>query len=132
MNVLRTVVLVDVIVTALAMALVYNALHRDQTSERLMFRSTRALKASDETLRLVIEARVAEQEILSTEDPAAMASLERIELSIESTAAELIALLHEDGKDVEANRLRAQIAETRKALALLVGQTQAEGAPGPG
>src|SRR5476649_2553467 len=113
MTVLRTVVLIDVIVTGLAMALVYNALHRDQTSERLMFRSTRALRASDETLRLVIEARAAEQEILTTEDPAAMVSLEKTERAIVSTADELIALLHEDGKDAEADRLRAQIVATR-------------------
>ena len=109
MTVLRTVILVDIVVTALAMTLVYNALHRDLITERLMTRSIRALKASDETLRLVIEVRIAEQEFLRSEDPKVVASLERTEQSIVQTAGELTALLREDGHVAEADCLRAQI-----------------------
>jgi CHASE3 domain sensor protein len=132
MKLLKLLALADAVVTVIAMALVYNALHRDLVSERLMVRSIRALRASDETLRLVIQARAAEQEYLRSEDPAVLASLERTEAEIVSTAAELTALLREDDKNAEADRLRAQIAATRGALGSIVDQTLAEGAPGPG
>ena len=132
MRTFKVLALVDLLVTVLALTLVYNALHRDQVSEQLMVRSIGALKASDETLRLVIEARAAEQEYLRSEAPEVAASLERTEAAIVNTAAELTALLREDGKSLDADRLQAQIADTRKALGSIVDQTRNEGAPGPG
>jgi hypothetical protein len=61
-----------------------------------------------------------------------VARLEQTEQAIVSTAAELTALLRDDGKAGEADRLSAQITDTRKALGSIVDQTRMQGAPGPG
>lgn len=126
-TVLRTILALNVIVTIAAMTLAYRALHHADDSGRLVVRSHQTLQAAEETLRRVVDAETWERGYLLTHDADDLAAFSQAQQLAGAPMEKLTAILREDGRGVDAERLRAQIAATIAAFERLVERTRAGG-----
>jgi CHASE3 domain sensor protein len=126
-SILRTVLALNVIVTVAAMAFAYRALRHADDSERLVIRSHQTLQAAEETLRRVVDAETWERGYLLThaaDDRSAFNGA----LQVAGEPMETLAsILREDGRGVDAERLRAQIGATLAAYERMVERASAGG-----
>ena len=126
-TILRTILALNVIVTVAAMTLAYRALHHADDSGRLVVRSHQTLQAAEETLRRVVDAETWERGYLLTHDADDLAAFSRAQRLAGAPMENLTAILREDGREVNAERLRAQIAATLADFERLVERTRAGG-----
>lgn len=127
LNILRGILLLNVIVTVAAMGLAYRALHRADDSERLVIRSHQILQAAEETLRRVVDVETWERAYLLTRDADDLATF-TLRLPMAGTPLEhLTAMLREDGRGVDAERLHAQVSATLAGYERLVERARAGG-----
>jgi CHASE3 domain sensor protein len=126
-TILRTILALNVIVTVAAMTLAYRALHHADDSGRLVVRSHQTLQAAEETLRRVVDAETWERGYLLTHDADDLAAFSRAQQLAGAPMENLTAILREDGREVNAERLRAQIAATLADFERLVERTRAGG-----
>ena len=126
-TILRTTLALNVIVTIVAMTLAYRALHRADDSGRLVIRSHQTLQAAEETLRRVVDVETWERGYLLTHDAADFAAFTRAHQLAGAPMDNLTAMLRDEGRGTDAERLRAQIATTLAAFERLVEHTRAGG-----
>ena len=126
-TILRTILALNVIVTVAAMTLAYRALHHADDSGRLVVRSHQTLQAAEETLRRVVDAETWERGYLLTHDADDLAAFSRAQRLAGAPMENLTAILREDGREVNAERLRAQIAASLADFERLVERTRAGG-----
>jgi CHASE3 domain sensor protein len=126
-TIVRTILALNVIVTVAAMTLAYRALHHADDSGRLVVRSHQTLQAAEETLRRVVDAETWERGYLLTHDADDLAAFSRAQRLAGAPMENLTAILREDGREVNAERLRAQIAATLADFERLVERTRAGG-----
>jgi CHASE3 domain sensor protein len=101
------------------------ALHHADDSGRLVARSHQTLQAAEETLRRVVDAETWERGHLLTHDADDLAASSRSQQLAGAPMENLTAILREDGREVDAERLRAQIAATLADFERLVERTRA-------
>lgn len=119
-SIIRTVVVLNVIVTVAAMAMVYRALSRADDSERLVIRSHQTLRATEETLRQLVDAESWERVYVLTRSQDDFAAFNRARDTVGGPLDNLGAVLREEGRADDAQRLRAQVADTLAAFDRLV------------
>jgi hypothetical protein len=125
--VLRTILALNVIVTAAAMALAYRALRHADDSERLVIRSHQTLQAAEETLRRVVDAETSERAYLLTGDAKDLEAFAAMMVLVGAPMETLTAILREDGRGTDAERLRAHVGLTLAAYERVVEHRRASG-----
>ena len=130
-NILGAILALNAIVTVAAMTLAYRALHHADDSGRLVIRSHTVLQAAEETLRRAVDAETWERGYLLTRDPGDLEAFGRALRLAGAPMDSLAAILREDGRGVEAERLRAEIASTLSKYEQLVERTRAGGSIDP-
>ena len=126
-TILRAILALNVIVTVAAMALAYRALHHADESERLVIRSHKTLQAAEESLRRVVDAETWERGYLLTRDPTDLEAFRRALQLAAAPSDGLAAILREDGRAAEAERLRSQVESALASFRRLVEQMRGDG-----
>ena len=120
LNILRTTLLINLIVTVAAMTLAYRALQRSAESGRLVISSHRTLQAAEETLRRAVDAETGARGFMLTHHAG---DLQRYRLGQQFAARplnELTAILAADGRQAAADSVHVTLAATLAHLDRLV------------
>ena len=119
-TILRVTLSLNLVLTIAAMTLAYRALHHADDSERLVIRSHETLQTAEETLRRVVDVETWERGFVLTHDEADRAAFDRALRLAGAPMEALTAMLRDDGRQVLAERLRAEVTAAITALDALV------------
>jgi CHASE3 domain sensor protein len=121
---LKVTLTLNVIVTIAAMTLAYRALRHADDSGRLVVRSHRALQAAEETLRRAVDAETGTRGFMISRNPTDLAPYTRALETIRGPMDGLAAILREDGRHEDSNRLGQQVDATLTVLGQMVDRVR--------
>jgi CHASE3 domain sensor protein len=121
---LRITLALNVVVTIGAMTMAYRALRHADDSGRLVVRSHRALTAAEETLRRAVDAETGTRGFMISHNPDDLLPHNRALETIRRPMDDLAAILREDGRQADVDRLRSQIDATLTVLGQMVERTR--------